>query len=186
MRCEDKLDRKPLKGDLSISHGVFELFGATLLLLYGFGDRNAVLLTFIVGLSLIAVTWLRTAENLCSALQTISSSQYCLSIANLFIRGIISVLCKAGVGLGPGIFAYWGFFAYWDRCYIPFNIQGIPVTKKFIDRPTEMQILQGTLLLESRTTRRNVFVLRGLGGIGKIQLAVEFVRRHHKKFSAVF
>jgi hypothetical protein len=29
-------------------------------------------------------------------------------------------------------------------------------------------------------------VLHGLGGIGKTQLAVEFARRHHRKFSSVF
>ena len=69
---------------------------------------------------------------------------------------------------------------------IPFNIQGIPVTRNFIDRPTETQVLQGKLLPESSTTRRKVFVLRGLGGIGKTQLAVEFIRRYHTKFSAVF
>ena len=31
-----------------------------------------------------------------------------------------------------------------------------------------------------------MFVLYGLGGIGKTQLAVEFVRRHHRRFSSVF
>ena len=31
-----------------------------------------------------------------------------------------------------------------------------------------------------------MFVLRGLGGIGKTQLAVEFTRRHQARFSAVF
>jgi hypothetical protein len=30
------------------------------------------------------------------------------------------------------------------------------------------------------------YILRGLGGIGKTQLAVEFARRHHRHFSAVF
>jgi hypothetical protein len=34
--------------------------------------------------------------------------------------------------------------------------------------------------------RQKIFVLHGLGGIGKTQLAVEFTRRHHRKFSSVF
>jgi hypothetical protein len=34
--------------------------------------------------------------------------------------------------------------------------------------------------------RRKVFVLYGLGGIGKTQLAVELMRRRHRSFSSVF
>jgi hypothetical protein len=34
--------------------------------------------------------------------------------------------------------------------------------------------------------RQKVHVLRGLGGIGKTQLAVEFARRHYSRFSSVF
>jgi hypothetical protein len=34
--------------------------------------------------------------------------------------------------------------------------------------------------------RQKIFVLYGLGGIGKTQLAVEFTRRHHCKFGSVF
>lgn len=34
--------------------------------------------------------------------------------------------------------------------------------------------------------RQKRYVLRGLGGIGKTQLAAEFMRRHHHRFSAVF
>jgi hypothetical protein len=34
--------------------------------------------------------------------------------------------------------------------------------------------------------RQKIQVLRGLGGMGKTQLAVEFARRHHTRFSAVF
>jgi hypothetical protein len=33
--------------------------------------------------------------------------------------------------------------------------------------------------------RQKIFVLYGLGGIGKTQLAVEFARRHHRQFSGV-
>jgi hypothetical protein len=34
--------------------------------------------------------------------------------------------------------------------------------------------------------RQKIHVLRGLGGMGKTQLAVEFARRHHPRFSSVF
>jgi hypothetical protein len=34
--------------------------------------------------------------------------------------------------------------------------------------------------------RQRIHVLHGLGGIGKTQLAVEFARQHHRRFSAVF
>jgi hypothetical protein len=34
--------------------------------------------------------------------------------------------------------------------------------------------------------RQKRYILRGLGGIGKTQLAVEFARRHHRQFSTVF
>ena len=66
---------------------------------------------------------------------------------------------------------------------IPFILAGVPVTKKFVDRPGELQCLQDVLLLNNN--RRKIFVLRGLGGIGKTQLAVEFMRLHHAEFSAV-
>jgi hypothetical protein len=37
-----------------------------------------------------------------------------------------------------------------------------------------------------QSERQKIFILRGLGGIGKTQLAVEFARRHHRYFSSVF
>jgi hypothetical protein len=39
---------------------------------------------------------------------------------------------------------------------------------------------------QGQSERQKVHVLRGLGGMGKTQLAVEFARRHHRRFSAVF
>jgi hypothetical protein len=46
--------------------------------------------------------------------------------------------------------------------------------------------LERILLPQGHNHRRQVFVLRGLGGIGKTQLAVEFARRHQTMFNAVF
>jgi hypothetical protein len=37
-----------------------------------------------------------------------------------------------------------------------------------------------------QSQRQKIHVLRGLGGMGKTQLVVEFARRHHRRFSSVF
>jgi hypothetical protein len=55
-----------------------------------------------------------------------------------------------------------------------------------VDRPAEIAELERVLLPQRQNDRQKIFVLRGLGGIGKTQLAVEFTRRHHQKFSSVF
>jgi tetratricopeptide (TPR) repeat protein len=39
---------------------------------------------------------------------------------------------------------------------------------------------------QEQDQRQQIQILRGLGGIGKTQLAVEFARRHHRRFSSVF
>jgi predicted ATP-dependent serine protease len=62
------------------------------------------------------------------------------------------------------------------------------VVNKFVARDEEMQKLESLLIngpIPSRG-RRNVVVVHGMGGIGKTQLAVEFSRKHHQHFSAVF
>ena len=60
------------------------------------------------------------------------------------------------------------------------------MVNKFVDRPSDMAELEQALLPRRQCGRQKVFVLHGLGGIGKTQLAVEFARRHHRKFSSVF
>lgn len=71
--------------------------------------------------------------------------------------------------------------------HIDFSLQGIPRARLFVDRPVEMAAIE-TVLLPQRMQpqRQKVSILRGLGGIGKTQLAVEFARRQHRRFSAVF
>jgi hypothetical protein len=69
----------------------------------------------------------------------------------------------------------------------PFSLEGVPRVRKFVDRPAEMLGLEQALLqTHGQDQRQKIYVLRGLGGIGKTQLAVEFARRHHRRFSAVF
>ncbi|CAN9248412.1 unnamed protein product [Alternaria alternata] len=68
-----------------------------------------------------------------------------------------------------------------------FSLEGVPKTRQFVDRPAEMAELERVLLPRLRQDQRQkTHVLRGLGGMGKTQLAVEFARRHHRHFSSVF
>lgn len=75
---------------------------------------------------------------------------------------------------------------------VEFSLHGVPVMSQFVDRPAEMAAVEQLLLEAAPTTspatkcRRKVVVVHGLGGIGKTQLAVEFARKHHHRFSAVF
>lgn len=48
-----------------------------------------------------------------------------------------------------------------------------------------MAEIERVLLPQMQNTRQRIFVLHGLGGIGKTQLAVEFARRYHPQFDAV-
>jgi hypothetical protein len=68
-----------------------------------------------------------------------------------------------------------------------FSLLGVPHVSHFVDRPAQMEEIERILLPRHRQNGRQTrYILRGLGGIGKTQLAVEFARRHHRRFSAVF
>ena len=67
-----------------------------------------------------------------------------------------------------------------------FSLEGVPRVSQFVDRPAEMAQLEQVLLPRpGQSHRQKIQVVRGLGGIGKTQLAVEFARRHHRRFSSV-
>ena len=65
-----------------------------------------------------------------------------------------------------------------------FSLHGIPVVEKFVARNEEMTQLTKALLPTANTVRRRVFILHGLGGIGKTQLSVEFIRTYQTSYSA--
>jgi hypothetical protein len=70
-----------------------------------------------------------------------------------------------------------------------FSLEGVPRARQFVDRPAETAELERVLLPrpgQDQCQRQKIHVLRGLGGMGKTQLAVEFARRHHRRFSSVF
>src|SRR5437762_7097032 len=69
-----------------------------------------------------------------------------------------------------------------------FSLQGVPVSDNFVDRPSDTAKLERCLLPRSNSAqkRRRIFVLHGLGGIGKTQLTINFTRRHQATYSSVF
>jgi AAA ATPase domain len=70
---------------------------------------------------------------------------------------------------------------------VPFSLKGVPLVNRFVARDVEMLQLEDNFHPKTPSpTRRKVFVIYGLGGIGKTQLAIEFARKHHSRFSAVF
>ena len=70
---------------------------------------------------------------------------------------------------------------------VDFHLKGVPTVGKFVQRDAEMLELERLLFkITAAVSRQRIVVLHGLGGIGKTQLAVEFAREHHHRFSSVF
>jgi hypothetical protein len=69
---------------------------------------------------------------------------------------------------------------------IPFSLAGLPYIKNYIARGEEMLKLEQSFLSKIEGTRQSIFVLYGLGGIGKTQMAIEYARKHQEKYSAIF
>jgi hypothetical protein len=66
---------------------------------------------------------------------------------------------------------------------------GLPVMEHFVQREVEMTQLEkffGGNDGGGDGKRRKVFVVYGLGGMGKTQLCVEYARQHKEDFTAVF
>ena len=68
-----------------------------------------------------------------------------------------------------------------------FSLRGIPVVNRFVAREAEMSRIKQVLLptLTDQMSRK-VFILHGLGGIGKTQLSVAFAREYRESYSGVF
>lgn len=72
---------------------------------------------------------------------------------------------------------------------MPFSLKGVPAIDHFVQRVSDMHRLEQYFIPQPQQlnlTRRKMFVVHGLGGIGKTQLCIEFVRRYQKEYSAVF
>ncbi|KAF2183063.1 hypothetical protein K469DRAFT_786379 [Zopfia rhizophila CBS 207.26] len=70
---------------------------------------------------------------------------------------------------------------------VAFSLRGVPVVHQFVPHETKLQELKQYFLHETPlTSQQKVFVVYGLGGIGKTQLAIEFARKNQGRFSSVF
>ncbi|KJZ69359.1 hypothetical protein HIM_11241 [Hirsutella minnesotensis 3608] len=78
---------------------------------------------------------------------------------------------------------------YFGPFKTPFSLDGVPASDKFVARPSDTAELEKCLLPKrshARQMGRQIFVLFGLGGVGKTQLSIDFARRHQAAFSSVF
>ncbi|KAM0799509.1 hypothetical protein BDR22DRAFT_963873 [Usnea florida] len=69
---------------------------------------------------------------------------------------------------------------------IPFNIRGVPVVGKYVERLQEMKTMVEILSPAAENKQRRILVLHGLGGVGKTQLGLAYARRYQHIYSAVF
>ena len=67
---------------------------------------------------------------------------------------------------------------------VPFSLFGVPKVKKFVGRKEELIMIKEAF--EGDGAQRKIVILHGLGGVGKTQLAVEFLNAHRDIYSAIF
>ncbi|THZ50808.1 TPR-like protein [Aureobasidium pullulans] len=102
---------------------------------------------------------------------------YAAATAAAYAKELLIALSKQEVDeLGPA-----------EKHHVPFSLKGVPNIDHFVQRSNDMQELERFFFpQQSHDTRRKIFVVHGLGGIGKTQLSIEFVRQYQTKYSAVF
>jgi Cdc6-like AAA superfamily ATPase len=70
-----------------------------------------------------------------------------------------------------------------EQFAVGLNLASFPEAAQFVAREKELSKMHE--LLHGHSNRTCV-VLYGLGGIGKTQLAIEYIRRHKEKYTAIF
>ncbi|THW84458.1 purine and uridine phosphorylase [Aureobasidium pullulans] len=102
---------------------------------------------------------------------------YAAATAAAYAKELLIALSKQEVDeLGPA-----------EKHHVPFSLKGVPNIDHFVQRSNDMQELERFFFpQQSHDTRRKIFVVHGLSGIGKTQLSIEFVRQYQTKYSAVF
>ena len=69
---------------------------------------------------------------------------------------------------------------------MPFNIRGVPIVNRYVERDREMSTIEGSLRPGLPNTQRRIVVLHGLGGTGKTQLSLAYARKHRDDHTAIF
>ena len=72
-----------------------------------------------------------------------------------------------------------------SKYHVNFSLKGIPFNDNFVERPAEMEKVDSALRSDE-PRRRRICVITGLGGIGKTQLAAEYVRRRRDNHTSIF
>ena len=68
---------------------------------------------------------------------------------------------------------------------VPFDIRGVPIVNKYVERDGEMSAIESSLCPGVANTQRRVIVLHGLGGTGKTQLSLAYARKHRADHTAI-
>jgi hypothetical protein len=71
-----------------------------------------------------------------------------------------------------------------DNFFMPFSLYDVSETEEFIGRKIELRKMEEAFHRDG--PERAVVVLHGLGGIGKTQLAVQYLKAHRETYSATF
>ncbi len=66
---------------------------------------------------------------------------------------------------------------------IPFSLSGVSEIEQFVGRKEELSKVKDSF--QGDGSQRKIVLLHGLGGIGKTQLAVTFVKEHRDTYSAI-
>ncbi|ORY08542.1 hypothetical protein BCR34DRAFT_569819 [Clohesyomyces aquaticus] len=72
-----------------------------------------------------------------------------------------------------------------EQFAVRLNLVSLPEAAQFVAREEELSTMHELLHNHGRNSQSAV-VLHGLGGIGKTQLAIEYLRRHKEKYTAIF
>lgn len=67
---------------------------------------------------------------------------------------------------------------------LPFSLSGVPDIDQFVGREEELVKMKEAF--QSDESQRKVVILHGLGGMGKTQLAVAFMKEQRDEYSAIF
>lgn len=70
-----------------------------------------------------------------------------------------------------------------EQFTVGLNLASFPEATQFVAREKELRKIHELL---HDYSNRTCVVLYGLGGIGKTQLAIEYIRRHKEKYTAIF